>query len=126
MTGLRDVGALAELERDGRLLARVDGREIGVLLGPDGRPHAIRNRCPHHGAPLCLGRVVGRLGGAPGRFEPTGQTILRCPWHGWEFDLETGRCLVEETMRVAVYPVRIDAGRVLVETGSRTKSETGT
>lgn len=115
MSGELDVCALEELERDGRLIARLDGREIGVLLGPDGRPRAIRNRCPHHGAPLCLGRVEPRLAGAPGRYEPSGQAVLRCPWHGWEFDLDTGRCLVEETMRVAVYPARVEAGRVLVE-----------
>jgi uncharacterized protein len=38
----------------------------------------------------------------------------RCPWHGWEFDLETGRCLDDPALRAAVYPVRVEAGRVLV------------
>jgi nitrite reductase (NADH) small subunit len=40
---------------------------------------------------------------------------VRCPWHGWEYDLETGVCPDDDAMRVAVYPVRIEAGRVLVE-----------
>jgi nitrite reductase/ring-hydroxylating ferredoxin subunit len=109
-----DVGAVADLEREGRLVARVDGRELGVLTDPDGTPHGIRNRCPHHGGPLCLGKVAERVEGEPGVYELTGRRTLRCPWHGWEFDLETGVCVDEPSLRTAVYPVRVEAGRVLV------------
>ncbi|MGH3013703.1 MAG: Rieske (2Fe-2S) protein, partial [Gaiellaceae bacterium] len=40
----------------------------------------------------------------------------RCPWHGWEFDLETGACLDEPSLRAAVYPARVEDGRVLIRT----------
>ncbi len=113
--GWVDVGAAADLERDGRLVARVNGREVGVVAEPDGTLHGIRNRCPHHGGPLCLGTVAVRVGGDPGVYELTGRRALRCPWHGWEFDLETGVCLDEPALRAAVYPVRLEAGRVLVQ-----------
>jgi 3-phenylpropionate/trans-cinnamate dioxygenase ferredoxin subunit len=110
-----DVGSLDELERAGHVVARIDGREIGVVLGPAGEPRALRNRCPHHGAPLCLGTVVDRLEApAPGRYIASGRSVLRCPWHGWEFELERGTCLDEPSLRVAVYPSRVEAGRVLV------------
>jgi len=33
--------------------------------------------------------------------------VLRCPWHQWTFDIATGQCLVDETLRVATYPVRV-------------------
>jgi len=93
MTTWHDVASLEELQRDGRV-ARVGDREIGVVLGPGGELRALRNRCPHHGAPLCLGDVVGRLEApAPGTYVLSEQAVLRCPWHGWEFDLETGACL---------------------------------
>jgi 3-phenylpropionate/trans-cinnamate dioxygenase ferredoxin subunit len=115
MTEWTDVGSAVELERDGRLVARVGGREIGVVAGPDGRLSAVRNRCPHHGAPLCHGTLVERLAGEPGRWEPTGRLVLRCPWHGWEFDVETGGCPDEPSLRVAVYPARLEDGRVLVQ-----------
>lgn len=114
MTEWCDVGALEELERDGRLVARVGGREIGVVLA-DGAPRALRNRCPHHGGPLCLGAVRERESGTPGRYDRSGQQVLRCPWHGWEFDLESGRCLDDPAMRVAVYPVTARNGRLLVQ-----------
>ena len=114
MTAKHDVGSLADLERDGRLLARIDGREVGVVV-VDGEPRGIRNRCPHHGGPLCLGTVVSRVRGEPGRYAVGKDHVLRCPWHGWEFDPITGACLDEPSMRVAVYPVEVADGRVLVQ-----------
>jgi 3-phenylpropionate/trans-cinnamate dioxygenase ferredoxin subunit len=110
-----DVGSFDELKRTGRLVARVGGREVGVVRDPNGgRLVGVRNRCPHHGAPLCLGRIRQRASGTPGRYALEGSHILRCPWHGWEFDLDTGVCRDEPSLRAAVYPVRVENGRVLV------------
>jgi nitrite reductase (NADH) small subunit len=113
MSEWHDVGSLADLERNGTVIARVGGREVGVLL-VDGEPRGVRNRCPHHGGPLCLGSVVPRVRGAPGRYGLAESRVLRCPWHGWEFDPSTGACLDEPSMRVAVYPVEVTDGRVRV------------
>jgi len=110
-----DIGTVEQLERDGRLIARVGGREIGVVSTPDGL-RALRNRCPHQGGALCLGTVAERLVGSPGRYQLGGTTMLRCPWHGWEFSVESGLCADDPSKRVATYPVRVDDGRVLVET----------
>ncbi len=115
MSAWTDAGSLAELERKRVLIARVGGREIGVLRDEDGRIYAVRNRCSHHGAPLCRGRIRERESGTPGAYEPSGKHVLRCPWHGWEFDLETGRCVDDDRVRAKVFPVRIADGRVLVE-----------
>lgn len=113
MSEWHDVGSLADLERDGTVIGRVAGREVGVLM-VDGEPRGVRNRCPHHGGPLCLGSVVPRVRGEPGRYGLAGSQALRCPWHGWEFDLATGACLDEPSMRVAVYPAEVADGRVRV------------
>ncbi|MGH3032457.1 MAG: Rieske (2Fe-2S) protein, partial [Gaiellaceae bacterium] len=103
MTDWHDVGSVDDLEREGRIVARVGGREVGVVRdAASGSLHGIRNRCPHHGGPLCLGTVRERLAGEPGRYALAGRSVLRCPWHGWEFDLETGRCLDEPSLRAAV------------------------
>jgi nitrite reductase (NADH) small subunit len=115
MTAWQDAGSLDELERERVLLVRVGGRELGVLRDEDGRLYAVRNRCPHHGAPLCRGTIRDREGGIPGAYEPSSERVLRCPWHGWEFDLETGRCLEDQRLRAKLYPVRVAGGRVLVE-----------
>jgi nitrite reductase (NADH) small subunit len=114
MSGWADVGAVEDLDRDGRLLARVGGREIGVLQ-VNGELRGVRNRCPHHGGPLCLGTVGERVDGEPGLYALAGTHVLRCPWHGWEFDPSSGRCLDDDSMRVAVYPAKAVGGRVLVQ-----------
>jgi nitrite reductase/ring-hydroxylating ferredoxin subunit len=110
----QDVGSVADLERDGHVIARVDGREIGVVA-VGGELRGVRNRCPHHGGPLCLGTVRERVAGGPGSDELGGPTSLLCPSHGWEFDPVTGRCVDDDSMRVAVYPAKAEGGRVLVD-----------
>jgi nitrite reductase (NADH) small subunit len=109
-----DVGALADLERDGHVVARVEGREVGAVL-VRGEIRGVRNRCPHHGGPLCLGKVEERMTGDPGGYDLAGKTVLRCPWHGWEFDPLSGACLDDPALRVAVYPVKAAEGRVLID-----------
>jgi nitrite reductase/ring-hydroxylating ferredoxin subunit len=109
-----DVDSVGELERDGHVVARVGGREVGVVAA-GGALRGVRNRCPHHGGPLCLGTVEERLAGKPGGYDLSGITVLRCPWHGWEFDPATGACLDDPKVRVAVYPATSEDGRVLVD-----------
>jgi 3-phenylpropionate/trans-cinnamate dioxygenase ferredoxin subunit len=41
--------------------------------------------------------------------------VLRCPWHGWEFDLDTGRSLMTPTrVGIRTYPVSVRDGTVMV------------
>jgi nitrite reductase (NADH) small subunit len=110
----QDIGSVADLEHEGHVVARVEGREVGALV-VRGEIRGVRNRCPHHGGPLCLGTVEERLTGQPGGYDLAGKTVLRCPWHGWEFDPTTGACLDDPTLRVAVYPAKAENGRVFVD-----------
>ena len=100
------------------LVVDIDGRSIGVL-SVAGRLYAIRNRCPHQGAELCSGTVGGTMvpsGPLTYEYGLEGQ-VLRCPWHGWEFDLETGEKLFDPTCRgrVKTYPVDVEDGLVVVD-----------
>src|SRR5215211_1853890 len=93
---------------------------IGVF-NVNGTFHALRNLCPHKSGPLCTGRVSGRVvadapptvDGANLDLVRVGE-IIRCPWHLWEFEIATGRCLVDPRARVKTYPVTIEEGRVVV------------
>ena len=101
---------VSELPPGARKLIEVGGRSIGVFRLSDGRYFALRNRCPHRGAPLCEGRTMG-LVTSDKPYQLTRQRegeILRCPWHGWEFDVTTGRSVfMPEEVRVKSYPVDV-------------------
>jgi nitrite reductase/ring-hydroxylating ferredoxin subunit len=79
---------------------------------------AVRNSCPHQSGPLCAGSLLGRLE-SPGVGEVTRAAgpVLACPWHGWEFDLETGWAVWDRRYRVTTFPTTVENGRVLVEIG---------
>ena len=74
-----------------------DGRMVAIA-NVDGTLHAIDGLCPHQGGPLGTGQLCG--------------TVLTCPWHGWQFDVTTGRHRVSATVRQAVHDVREREGRI--------------
>jgi nitrite reductase (NADH) small subunit len=112
-----DVGALDEFPEWRMRVLRIEGREIGVVR-LRGRIYALRNACPHQSGPLCAGMVLERVvaEGAGRVGVDRDHPVVTCPWHGWEFDLATGRCLTDRRLRAAAYPVEVRDGRVLLET----------
>ena len=123
LRGERVVVARAEEFAPGtrRIVVPFRGRAGIGVFNVGGAYHALRNLCPHKAGPLCTGRVSGRIiADAP----PTAANaaldlvregeIIRCPWHLWEFDILTGRCLVDPKVRVKMYPVVVENGDVVV------------
>jgi nitrite reductase/ring-hydroxylating ferredoxin subunit len=104
------VGTVDEIPPDGRKIVEVQGRSIGVFnIG--GEFYAIRNTCPHQGGALCEGRVTGFImARAPGDYTYTRRgEIIRCPWHGWEFDIKTGQSWFDPVRtRVRTYAVTVE------------------
>lgn len=93
-----------------RKVVEVAGRSIGVF-NLDGEFFALRNRCPHQGGPLCSGTLAGFIfSPAPGEYQYSRQgEILRCPWHGWEFDVRTGQSWFDPArLRVRRYEVTVE------------------
>jgi nitrite reductase/ring-hydroxylating ferredoxin subunit len=111
--GTHVVARVSELPPGERMIVEVEGRSIGVF-NVHGSYYALRNTCPHQGAPLCLGAVTGTAAPSrPGEYswERRGE-ILVCPWHGWEFDIKTGRSVFNpRRMRVRSYEVSVDTAR---------------
>jgi|ERR1041385_1832258 nitrite reductase (NADH) small subunit len=67
----------------------------------NGTISAMDNVCLHMGGPLGQGVIEGNK--------------LVCPWHGWEYDPATGQLSGDPGSRLAVYPVKIENGDVLIE-----------
>jgi nitrite reductase (NADH) small subunit len=96
-------------------LVEAKGHSIG-LFNVAGDYIAVLNVCPHELAPVCRGRLSGTtLPSRPGEFiwGREGE-IISCPWHGWEFDLLTGKALADPRVRVRRYDVVIDGDTIAV------------
>jgi 3-phenylpropionate/trans-cinnamate dioxygenase ferredoxin subunit len=90
------------------------GHQVG-LFRVEGTLHALANRCPHRGAPLCGGRIATPIEAGPGGLTlGLPHSIVRCPWHKWEFEISTGRSLVDHKLRVRRYAVHVEGDEVVV------------
>ena len=111
------VAMVGEIAPGERKIVEVADREVGVFnLG--GEFFALRNRCPHQGGPVCTGRLAGFLeAGRPGEYSYSRPgEILRCPWHGWEFDVKNGQSWYDPVRpRVRRYSVSVEPGAELVD-----------
>jgi nitrite reductase/ring-hydroxylating ferredoxin subunit len=103
----------APVEGTVRMLS-VGGRRVG-LYRVGGALHALADRCPHRGAPLCSGMIARPIQAERATITvgPVASSV-RCPWHKWEFDIATGQCLVDERLRVRRYAVHLDGDDVVV------------
>ena len=96
------------------VLLDIGAQRVG-LYRVDGRFHALANRCPHRGAPLCAGKVTTPIvAGDDGLELGRESSVVRCPWHKWEFEIETGRSLVDDRLRVRRYAVRVEDDAIVV------------
>src|ERR1700704_1716383 len=109
-------GTVDEIPPGQRKIVDVAGRSVGIF-NVAGEFFAVLNRCPHQGGPLCRGETLGFLrSGAVGEFQYSrAGEIVRCPWHGWEYDLRTGQSWFDPA-RVLVrrYDVSVESGTQLV------------
>lgn len=88
----------------GTSLERIVSGRVVALVNVDGSFHAIDGLCPHQGGPLGTGALCG--------------TSLTCPWHGWQFDVVTGRHKISPTVHQRVYETREQDGTVHVRIDS--------
>ena len=111
------VASVGEIAPGSCKIVTVQGREIGVF-NVGGEHFALINRCPHEGAPLCRGVLVGLAeSDRPGQFRLVREgEMLRCPWHGWEFDIRTGQSWCDpDTVRARSYAVTVEPGETLAK-----------
>jgi nitrite reductase/ring-hydroxylating ferredoxin subunit len=77
------------------------GEEVVALFNVAGTFYALNGVCPHAGGPLGEGVLRG--------------SIITCPWHGWQFDVTSGRNCLNPNVCHSGYPVRLEGNDVLVE-----------
>ena len=113
-------GPAAEINPGQRRIVDLDGKRIGIF-NVKGSYYALHNRCPHMAGALCAGPITGTT--LPTEEVPPARRefvygregeILRCGWHGWEFDITTGQCLISTRIKARTYPVTVENGEIIV------------
>ncbi len=85
LSGVPDLacGEVVEVFVEGNIL---------VISNVEGELYAMDGLCAHQGGPLGKGKLKGCL--------------LTCPWHGWQYDVATGRQILSQTITQRTYPIR--------------------
>jgi nitrite reductase/ring-hydroxylating ferredoxin subunit len=105
----------AHVPTDRFYLATVAGKAIG-LIRIDDEVQAVLSYCPHQGAEICRGSVTGttvkdHVGtftyGLEGK-------VIRCPWHGWEFNITTGEGIYPGVEKIATFDTLVREDWVFV------------
>ncbi|HEY0981107.1 MULTISPECIES: Rieske (2Fe-2S) protein [unclassified Schlesneria] len=84
-----------------------EGREFVVagrivaIFHVEGRFHALDGICPHAGGPLARGALSG--------------TTVTCPWHGWQFDVTSGRHCLNAQLKHPCFEVIVEGSELYVE-----------
>ncbi|WP_206832744.1 Rieske (2Fe-2S) protein [Alicyclobacillus fructus] len=112
------------------LLKEVQFGKISIVVcqTQSGEVYAFSNRCIHQGAPLSKGKLCGTTAptNCPGQYRYVKEgEVLRCPWHGREFDITEGGKMISDPRRaLGKFQVFIDGEDVIVSTiNGRPKGE---
>ncbi|HTZ31029.1 MAG TPA: Rieske 2Fe-2S domain-containing protein [Methylomirabilota bacterium] len=81
----------------------VDGKPV-ALANVGGKFYAINNTCLHRGGPLGEGSLEGK--------------IVTCPWHGWQFDMTSGKVVQNPAVGVDCYPTEVRGQDVYIDVQS--------
>lgn len=101
-----DIGSLDDIPERGARQVKTPAGCVAIFRTGADEVFAASDRCPHKGGPLSEGIVHGQK--------------VTCPLHNWVFDLNTGQAQGTDEGRIATYPVRIEAGRLLLEASALT------
>ena len=82
-------------------LVKAKGKDI-ALFKFKGKVCALYAHCPHQGGPLDEGGLAD-------------DGMVTCPWHGWEFHVETGQCGFNPGLKQPIFPVKEDGDDVSIE-----------
>jgi len=91
----------SELPAPGQAKEFPCGDKVICVANVQGTISAMDNVCLHQGGPLGEGTIEGDK--------------VVCPWHGWEWDPKTGQAAHNPNAKLAVYPVKIEDGEVMIE-----------
>jgi nitrite reductase/ring-hydroxylating ferredoxin subunit len=94
-----------------RLITHVGKEEIGVFRHR-GKLYAYSNYCLHSGGPACEGLIIAKVEErilpdktSDGLYFSDDETRFACPWHGYEYDIQTGECAGDRSLKLRSFQV---------------------
>jgi len=99
MNSLTKVATTAELQPGTGKKVEINGKEIAVF-NIDGKFYAFDDMCPHRGGSLSEGSCDDK--------------VVACPWHGWQYNVETGACLTNPGVQQQTYEVTVEGNDILI------------
>ena len=100
MDGFIRIEDIDQIPDDEGFVAEVDGKEVAIFRCAE-EYFAVENCCPHRGGPV-----------AEGEYE---EGVVTCPWHAWPFDVRSGKCMINDSARLATYEIRLKSGHLWVK-----------
>lgn len=114
------VGPVDDIPERGRKVIVDEETEIGVFR-IDGEFHAWHNLCPHQGGPVCQGRLYYKViepvaadGKVRAMAYDEATTHIVCPWHGYEYNVKTGKNHGHPALGLRRVQVQVQNGEVYV------------
>jgi nitrite reductase (NADH) small subunit len=101
----RDVCAVDDVFPGTGVAALIDGEQIAIVRTRDGLIAALSNFDPFSNAFVIARGIVGDRAGVP---------KIASPIYKQNFNLHTGECLDDPSVRLTVFPVRVSGGRIQV------------
>ena len=99
MAVLTKVAKKSEIPPGTGKVIEAGGRTIAVF-NCEGTFYATDNTCKHRGGPLGEGSLSG--------------TTVTCPWHGWEYDVTSGECTADRSVKVQTFDVKVEGDDILI------------
>lgn len=87
-------GSIREIQVSGKAVA---------LANVQGKFYAINSVCLHRGGPIGQGELHG--------------TVVTCPWHGWDYDVTSGKVVQNPSMAVPCYATEVRGDEVFIDAG---------
>jgi nitrite reductase/ring-hydroxylating ferredoxin subunit len=113
------VGKLSDLRDGDYRVVAIDETEVGVFRVGD-KVVAYENVCPHAGGPVCQGKIYHQVEEALGTDQKSlglrhsKRRNIVCPWHGYEYDIETGCHPGDPNVRLTPVKVAVRGGEIFV------------
>ncbi len=120
-TALRHLAGPSDgIPDNGRLVVDIGDTTVGIFR-VGGKLFAYENTCPHMGGPVCQGLVIPAVREiindhkvSTGYAFDESEMRIVCPWHGYEFAIETGSHPAKPSIRLKPVAVDEDGGNVYV------------